>query len=653
MRWTLFATFAFLNLAAGALALDRGAPAPNPQQETLGAQLRRLATAAKGNNPIESPPLQGAQPWIALTGAYPGDNATVAQGALYSNRGHAYYAAVGGVTGVNTPPTGTARNVQYSDGSVVWLYYGFQVGDVISNGGNAYEVATAGLPATSGDGPTGSSSSITDGAIIWKYIGPQTAPVFTQSPTHNSSLTNIYFATQGGGPYALISDNTGVIRFEGGWPFVNGAAVGVTVGGPNLDPLTANCGILIFGGLDVACNYQSYAFVAEAAIVEVEMLGQTPFNVIVDGRYISSNVIECGYIGGFQACELDFTKVGGRKPRRITIEATSNAAIRQIAVGPSDTIVYPRIRDNFGVAIVGTSLSTATSASDASHGWSNVFRYLVGFPDHASFAVGGTGLINPGASTNYISHIPGDLTRYAAFRGAPKVILIEAPINDALVGASGITYESSTGVVSLRTAYPHNILVGDSVALSRVAGVPGLNAAWPAAAGTSGSTLNLQAIAGLPGTAGGKPAEFSAAALTRATLTLLQNLRGSFPNALIVGVGSTYGSNNAIAGTANPIIRAAETAFAAGFAAQQASGDKLLGFIANNTRPSPPGPIISGAGKQNNTAGPCSAANGTGSRAGNAFLDVSSDGTHNSDCGYLDWAKAIVPQWWSIIKALP
>jgi len=654
MRRIFFATFAFLCLAASAHAFGPSLSVPYPPQETLGAQLRRLATSAKGNNPIELPPLQGAQPWIVLTGAYPGNSATVAQGALYSNGGYAYYAAVGGSSGTATAPTGTARNVQYSDGSVVWLYYGFQVGDIVSNGGNAYQVVTAGLPATSGGGPTGNSLSITDGTITWKYIGPQTAPVFTQSPMHNSSLTTIYSMTQGASAYALIPDNSGVVRFEGGWPFVDSFAVGVSVGAPNIAPSTANCGNAIFGSLNVSCNYQSYTFIAEAAIVEVEALGQSPFNVIVNGQYISSNVIECSYYtGGLQACQLDFTNVGGRKPRQITIEATSNTAIRQIAVGPSDSLAYPATRDNFGVAVVGSSLSTATNASDASHGWSNIFRYLVGLPDNASFAIGGTGLINPGSASNYITHVLGDLIRYTAFRGAPKIILIEAPINDAIINTSGIAYNASTGIVSLTTSYPHNINVGDLVTLSGVTGIAALNAVWPAAAGTTGTTLTLQTTTGLSGTAGGTVTEFSAAALTRVTLTLLQNLRGSYVGALIVGVGSTYGSNNTIAGTANSIISVAEAAFAGGFGAQQATGDKLLGFIANNTRPSPPGPIISGAGKQNNTTGPCSAANGTGSTAGNAFFDVSSDGTHNDDCGYLEWARAIVPQWWTIIRALP
>lgn len=49
-----------------------------------------------------------------------------------------------------------------------------RVGYLRSNGGNIYEVITAGTTAASG-GPTGTTSNITDGTAHWQYIGAQAA----------------------------------------------------------------------------------------------------------------------------------------------------------------------------------------------------------------------------------------------------------------------------------------------------------------------------------------------------------------------------------------------------------------------------------------------------------------------------------------------
>lgn len=53
-----------------------------------------------------------------------------------------------------------------------WLIStGYVVGDLVVNGGNAYECTVAGTSAGAG-GPTGTGGAIVDGTVTWKYVGP-------------------------------------------------------------------------------------------------------------------------------------------------------------------------------------------------------------------------------------------------------------------------------------------------------------------------------------------------------------------------------------------------------------------------------------------------------------------------------------------------
>ena len=53
----------------------------------------------------------------------------------------------------------------------------------VVNGGNVYECETSGTSATSGSGPTGTTSPIADGTVSWNYLGAlPAAPAITVSP---------------------------------------------------------------------------------------------------------------------------------------------------------------------------------------------------------------------------------------------------------------------------------------------------------------------------------------------------------------------------------------------------------------------------------------------------------------------------------------
>lgn len=47
----------------------------------------------------------------------------------------------------------------------------YTLGQQVNNGGQAYEVTTAGTSG-SGGGPTGTGAAFADGSVVWKWIGP-------------------------------------------------------------------------------------------------------------------------------------------------------------------------------------------------------------------------------------------------------------------------------------------------------------------------------------------------------------------------------------------------------------------------------------------------------------------------------------------------
>jgi hypothetical protein len=62
-----------------------------------------------------------------------------------------------------------------------------------------------------------------------------------------------------------------------------------------------------------------------------------------------------------------------------------------------------------------------------------------------------------------------------------------------------ISYVADTGVATLTLAGSPSLAEGDDFFLSGITGIPGLNGAWTAAAGTSGDTLVFNAPPNLPG----------------------------------------------------------------------------------------------------------------------------------------------------------
>ena len=94
---------------------------------------------------------------------------------------------------------GGVRMWSCTDGDEKSIYYGgapwqtlgeYDIGDVVSNGGNIYKCDTHGVSANSGSGPSGTGANITDGTTRWDYVeAVSTAITRIQSYLTPSSAT--------------------------------------------------------------------------------------------------------------------------------------------------------------------------------------------------------------------------------------------------------------------------------------------------------------------------------------------------------------------------------------------------------------------------------------------------------------------------------
>lgn len=416
--------------------------------ESFGSVLRRREHAARNDNPVVNSRLIGSRPWIVLTGAWPASTA-VATGALYSNGGNVYQVIKAGTTAATGGPTGTNPTADLTDNTAHWVYYGYAVGAQVSNNGWVLEVTAAGLPATSGIGPT--PSSLIDGTITWAVVGKQTAPVVTTSDAHDASLTKAYATTALPSPL----DGGGVFRYAGGVPTVKSNA-GIGLPSVNIYPASGN--FVNSGTLNANTILERMTTLVEDSKLELKLtfISGAPVRIIVDGQYVSDVPTTIGGAGFPGYLKLDWTNAGGRKLRTVTVEFAVGI-MASANVTATGSLSYPAETDNFSVAHIGDSRSTATGASysgiDSVH---SHFSHLVGLPDATiiGIGIGGTGVLAPAASTRYIGHALDDLARLHAFRPL-GLILIEATSNDLPTFTVAQIEAAATELVqAIRAAYP-------------------------------------------------------------------------------------------------------------------------------------------------------------------------------------------------------
>lgn len=369
--------------------------------ETWAATFRRLAVKAEQNNPIVKPRLIGSVAWAAST---------------------AYVA-----------------------------------GNVVSNGGKAYQCTTGGTSAAAG-GPAGFGAAITDSTVTWAYIGPQTAPTVSpqSSPNnHNAALTNIYPSTP------ISPDGLMPFRFRGGVPTVNpsfGGYMGMVC------TTTGGTGIGTFGNASFSLNtyYNSASVLFAGTKLEVGFISsQANWSIIVDGQYVDSIMLETA--GGDRYYTIDFTNVvsscgpifaAGHQRHEVTIEWGWNMCLKQLACGPGDTISYPPLNDNFTVAFIGDSQVAGPlySLGMVAQAYSVQMMHLLGWPDVCQCSIGGTGIVADGPAVHYGAHALSDLANLNAYRPV-KAIFLQSSSNDGGV-VPQIPAACAQLLGSLRTQFP-------------------------------------------------------------------------------------------------------------------------------------------------------------------------------------------------------
>jgi len=404
--------------------------------ESWAARMRRWANSAKGNNPYELPQLRGAQGWRAAP------NWTAATAYMVGNAVNAnsqlWICIVAGTSG-STAPSGVTAGTVFVDGAVRWLWQPYSAGTYVSNGGSLYRVRTGGLPATSGAGPLTNDANISDGTAVVDYVGPQECPIILHASAHDSALTKQHTPA--------VVDANSLVRWRGGIPVVrmaNDVSLAPTVWtystdiGPATGAMASNPanGIQRDGGWN-GFEIRHEGVKCEVALTSISVGTSMAYDIMLDGQFIAGQAFTPTNSGS-QQITFDFTNLP-RKSRIIAFEGRF-VGLNNIATEATGSFQKPaRVDDSYVVAGICDSHGYGVgSILPASANFFHTLAHLMGWPDDSCDAIGGTGYINAGASTNFVARGIPQLQRLAAYKTI-HAILIQGSQNDSAQPAAAVT----------------------------------------------------------------------------------------------------------------------------------------------------------------------------------------------------------------------
>ncbi len=533
----------------------------------------------------------------------------------------------------------------------------------------AQSVAGTSTPAGPGASPV---SGVYDGAMIWDYAGRITGPTITQTSAHNAALT-VYHpvaASVSATPPSLIPATDGSVwGVDGGYPAVstvNGANRDVVILGPETGIATvSNCWAAARPlGIEPACNYSSWETLVETAgTVEIATVGtSSALNFIVDDQYLTPDPYISGYGGALNYYTLDFTNLssysGGRRQHKIRVEAGFNQVkVNGIYMGPQDQAYYPKSPDNWGYYAIGTSLTAGANASGGEMTFPVFFKFLAGAPKVFNAGEGGTGLLNPGATTNYIGHAALDLAAWKTYYGQDfpiKLVTIEGFVND--IGAPYTTADIVTNIAPLVASIRSQI---GSDALIVAVESPAATYNLPTAIGvcTISGAANTVSYAALPtGTGFGTLVVSSGSGYTEAgTKNIIikgvaypvANVSSTTAATLSIPVVDGNGVYSCYANNPNASQYTPQVAIANEFA-RLAQTDPMIKYVRLSTNLSLGGIPSQGTGGQVAIDGSCSAT-GSGSTSGAALVNRSGAGVHWNNCGYRSFAYWLLREYQDLL----
>ncbi len=424
-------------------------PTPLVPTETWAARMRRWESGARGNNPFELPRLRGAQAWRAapargFSTAYTVGQAVTDNGQLWLCTKTGSSAASGALSGTFAP------GLVVTDGTTEWLWQPYTAGTYFSANGNLYAVATGGLPATTGSGPTGRGVGIADGTAVVDYIGPQESPTVRFWTTADATLTHSVAVGTAGDGVNPLSNTT--VRYNAGIPYTFGGTtikwlttdVSLTPADPG--PTTPGQAFTIFELDHIGVKLQ-ITFGSAAAMAH---------SIAVDGQYIDAVTFQptAALAANFT---LDFTGVG-RKWRTVRVSGTA-MQLWTIATEPSGQFSRTRKNDDlYVVAGIGDShWSTGSTAPiwipDKTNNFFGVLAEMMGWPLYFADAITGTGYIQTAAGgSNYITRCIQQLKRIVAKGYTLHAIAIEGSQNDVSFGTTAVTSAALNLYQSIRAA---------------------------------------------------------------------------------------------------------------------------------------------------------------------------------------------------------
>lgn len=366
-------------------------------------KLKRVARRASLSNPVINAPWKTPAPWTS--------GQTVVIGSVRANAGKMYVANTAGVCGA-TAPTHT-NNVQVSDGTVSWIYFG-QLWPLADD---------AGAPTlTAGSNPS-----------LGRLLFPVTVPDF--------------FTPLGCDPAPYAAQNTtwqlNSFNASAGTPVARHARVGFVTDDPKFD---------IF----VKANTGGH-------------------RVIIDGRYYDYSSLnpssDTHYVYDFSAVgtrkERTVIVEGGK----------SGAYFGAVEVATASFVGKLATDDEIKAAWISDSMADGSSFHNLMPGHSipNIFAQMLGISNMRNMSSGGTGHIatNGGAAYNFGQRL-ADPTN-AAILATMDIIIVEGSTNDN--GQSGIAAAVTAELTALRAINPTALIIYFGVCPVNLAPVPTTEAA--------------------------------------------------------------------------------------------------------------------------------------------------------------------------------
>lgn len=267
----------------------------------------------------------------------------------------------------------------------------YVVGDTVSNSGSWYVCAIAGTSAGSG-GPTSTTTgnTITDNTAFWTYLG---GPTIAASDANAATVTTSTSGTPTG-----LTNLFGCTTFPSLFKITGGYSSVFSTSYWNIKTFDQKVGSTATIGGEITFETDAPKFAVGFTS------GTNAVRVVIDGRYhtISSQTPAAGATPNWII--FDFGTTSARKRRTVTIEGgKAGFNFAGVRCTSNDMVYAPTTQEDVRAVFISDSLMAGSSYGPFLSGGSVPQRVgkLLGWNDCWNYSIGGTGYVNPGASSYY------------------------------------------------------------------------------------------------------------------------------------------------------------------------------------------------------------------------------------------------------------